>query len=117
MVNYNEYVSEYKNDPNGEGSLAIDNMLSSDLWKIIPEHCRNIDDNLPEFQNKELKKHLKNYVGQMCDMYLTQSDENNVAIKNTLDEIRREVLYLNENQDKLNESDKKKLKEYLDGLD
>ncbi|WP_157837474.1 hypothetical protein [Chryseobacterium sp. P1-3] len=50
-------------------------------------------------------------------MYLTQSNYHTVGIKITLDEIRREVLYLNEIHEKLDASDKKKLNNYLKNLD
>jgi hypothetical protein len=111
------YISKYKDPPNESGGLAIDNMYDQKLWKILPNHCQNFEKDFPEFSNSELKNHLKNYVGQMCDMYLTQSSSNYVAIKITLDEIRREVLFLNNVQGKLNKSDKKKLSDYLNSLD
>lgn len=112
-----DYVSEYKKAQDEDGSLAITNIPNENLWKGLPKHCKNFEKDLPEFKNKDLKKHLKNYVGQMCDMYLTQSGSHNVGIKLTLDEIRREVLYLNEVHDQLDESDQKKLKNYLKNLD
>ncbi|KFF27244.1 hypothetical protein [Chryseobacterium vrystaatense] len=111
-----DYVSEYKKN-HEEGNLAISSIPSDQLWKGLPKHCRNIDNDLPEFKNKEVKSHLKNYVGQMCDMYLTQADNHSVGIKMTLDEIRREVLYLNEIHEKLDASDQKKLNNYLKNLD
>ncbi|MBB4807815.1 hypothetical protein HNP38_003131 [Chryseobacterium defluvii] len=112
-----EYTSEYKKAKDEEGSLAISNIPDEKLWKGLPSHCKNFEKDLPEFKNKELKKHLGNYVGQMCDMYLTQAETHNVGIKITLDEIRREVLYLNTIHDKLDESDQKKLNNYLKNLD
>lgn len=112
-----EYVSEYKKAQDEDGSLAITNIPNESLWKGLPKHCKNFEKDLPEFKNKEVKKHLRNYVGQICDMYLTQSSNHNVGIKITLDEIRREVLYLNEVHEKLDESDQKKLKNYLKNLD
>lgn len=111
-----EYISEYKKN-HEDGGLAISTLPTDDLWKGLPKHCRSIEKDLPEFKNKELKGHLKNYVGQMCDMYLTQSSYHSVGIKITLDEIRREVLYLNEIHEKLDVSDQKKLNNYLKNLD
>lgn len=111
-----DYVSEYKRSKESEG-LAISTLSNDKLWKGLPKHCRNFEKDLPVFNNQELQKHLKNYVGQMCDMYLTQSYGNTVSIKITLDEIRREVLYFNEIHDKLNQSDQKKLTTYLQNLD
>jgi hypothetical protein len=72
---------------------------------------------MPKFEMKDLDYHVKNYVGQMCDMYLTQSYAHSVAIKITLDEIRREALYLLHIREKLSDKDRKKLDKYLDGLD
>lgn len=111
-----DYVSEYKKN-HEEENLAISSITSDKMWKGLPEHCRNIDKDLPEFKNKEVRNHLKNYAGQMCDMYLTQSYNHSVGIKMTLDEIRREVLYLNEIHEKLDASDQKKLNNYLKNLD
>lgn len=112
-----DYVSEYKKAQDEDGSLAITNIPSESLWKGLPKHCKNFEKDLPEFKNKDLKKHLRNYVGQMCDMYLTQARSHSVGIKITLDEIRREVVYLNDVHDQLDESDQKKLKNYLKNLD
>ncbi len=53
----------------------------------------------------------------MCDMYLSQFEPHSVGIKSTLDEIRREILYLNEIQGKLEADDQKKLNNYLNNLD
>ncbi|WBV56042.1 hypothetical protein PFY10_17730 [Chryseobacterium daecheongense] len=112
-----DYVSSYKENQDEEGSLAIANIPAETLWKGLPKHCKNFEKDLPTFKLKEVKGHLRNYVGQMCDMYLTQSTGHNVGIKLTLDEIRREVLYLNTIQEKLDQSDKKKLNNYLKTLD
>lgn len=112
-----DYTSDYKKNQDEGGSLAIGNIPNETLWKGLPTHCKNFEKDLPTFNTKELKGHLRNYVGQMCDMYLTQSSGHNVGIKVTLDEIRREVLYLNTIQEKLDQSDKKKLNNYLKNLD
>lgn len=112
-----DYVSEYQKNNSEDGSLAIANLPNETLWKGLPKHCKNLEKDIPAFNNKELKGHLKNYVGQVCDMYLTQTTNHTVGIKITLDEIRREVLYLSEIQDKLDPSDKKKLNTYLKNLD
>ncbi|ROI01874.1 hypothetical protein EGI16_16380 [Chryseobacterium sp. G0240] len=112
-----DYVSEYKKDHREDGNLAIHGLSNDKLWKGLPQHCKNFEKDLPKFNHKELQGHLKNYVGQMCDMYLTQSSYHTVGVKMTLDEIRREVLYLNEIQEKLDASDQKKLNNYLKNLD
>lgn len=110
------YESTYKK-PVLDGSLVVDKELSEFEWKILPKHCRNLDKDLTKFDSAELRKSLRNYVGQMCDMYLTQKDYETVAEKITLDEIRREVLFILENKDKLSKSDQQKLIQYLKKLD
>ncbi|SHK49633.1 hypothetical protein [Chryseobacterium polytrichastri] len=112
-----EYISEYKKSVINKENLAINNISSELMWKGLPNHCRNIDKNLPEFKNSELKGHLKNYVGQVCDMYLKRSPNSSVNVKETLDQIRYEVLYFNEIQGKLDQADQKKLNNYLQNLD
>ncbi len=112
-----DYISEYKKGPEEGDSFAVNIIPSEKLWKGLPEHCQNFEKHIPAFTHKELKDHVRNYVGQICDMYLTQAEYHNVAIKTTLDEIRREVLYFNDIQEKLDQSDKKKLNNYLKNLD
>lgn len=111
-----KYESTYKNTPE-DPNYAISNIPNEKLWDGLPKHCRNFEKDVPNLDNKEFRAHLTNYVGQMCDMYLTQSSSHNVGIKITLDEIRREVLYINENKEKLNKSDQKKVNQYLEKLD
>lgn len=112
-----EYISEYKKSVISTENLAINSIPSELMWKGLPNHCRNIDKNLPEFKNSELKDHLRNYVGQVCDMYLKRSPNSSVNVKKTLDLIRYEVLYFNEIQGKLDQADQKKLNNYLKNLD
>ena len=50
-------------------------------------------------------------------MYLTQSRDHSVGVKITLDEIRREAIFLRKIREKLSEKDRKKLDKYLDNLD
>ncbi|AYZ36998.1 hypothetical protein EGY07_16255 [Chryseobacterium indologenes] len=112
-----DYVSDYKKNIQPDGDLAIHTIHNDKLWKGLPKHCTNFEKSIPQFNNKELKEHLKNYTGQMCDMYLSQFEPHSVGIKSTLDEIRREILYLNEIQGKLEADDQKKLNNYLNNLD
>ncbi len=111
-----KYESTYKTPPE-EPNFAIDNMPSEKLWEGLPSHCRNIDKELPSLENKTFQSHLRNLTGQMCDMYLTQDRSHNVAVKITIDDIRREILYMNENKEKLNKSDQRKVNKYLEKLD
>jgi len=111
------YQSTYRKVAQDSQGLAIDNPTNNQMFSKIPAHCKDLKSNLPNFDNKELGKHLYNYVGQVCDMYLTQSEYNSVDEKITMDEIRREVLYLLDIKEKLNKSDQKKLDNYLKNLD
>lgn len=111
------YQSTYKTDPKASEGLAIDNPSNAELYSKIPAYCKDLKSNIPSFDHKELGKHLYNYAGQVCDMYLTQTEYNSVDEKITMDEIRREVLYLLEIKEKLNQSDQKKLDHYLNNLD
>ena len=113
---FEKYESTYKKKPE-EITYAIDNLFNAKMWNMLPKHCKNIDENLPTLQNKEFRNHLKNFTGQMCDLYLLQSDYHNVAIKITIDDVRREFLFINENKEKLNKSDQKKVNQYLENLD
>ena len=112
-----EYVSTYKKENSVMANLSIDNPNSKNILKGTPQYCSNLHKDFPVFEHKEVARHLKNYAGQVCDMYLTQSYDETVDEKGTMDEIRREVLYLLDIRDKLSKSDKKKLDKYLNQLD
>ncbi len=110
------YNSTYRKPTEGDvviGSISED----SKIWNILPKHCRNIDKDIAAFEDPILKKRLKNYIGQICDLYLLEFEYNNVGPRETTDELRRESLYLFNSLETLNKKDKKKLKEYLNKLD
>lgn len=112
-----DYVSTYKTESEIEPSLAIDNEYNKAYLKKIPAHCTNLKSKIPVFDDKNLQKHVYNYTGQICDMYLTPIEFDTVDEKTTIDEIRREVLYFLDVREKLNQSDKKKLDKFLKNLD
>lgn len=112
-----EYTSTYKKETDGLGNLAIHNLPSKNYEKALPKYCFRIKEELPEFGNKEVGKHLQNYAGQLCDMYLSAADRSNVDKKGTTDEIRREGLWLLKNREKLDKKDQNLLDKYLDNLD
>lgn len=112
-----KYESAYKkNNPDGN-NLAIDHELSNKQKNALPGYCFRIENDLSKFSNKEVAKHLKNYAGQVCDMYLSQGENHTIYIKGTVDEIRKEVVWLTSQIGKLAKDDQKMLKEYLDNLD
>lgn len=112
-----KYKSEYKKDQHGEGDYAINNISTEKAWDILPKYCRNPEKDLPAIQNLDFKKHLENYSKQICDMYLTQNREHSVAVKQTMDEIRREAIFINENKERLSKPDQRKVEKYLNKLD
>lgn len=111
-----KYSSTYKKKPE-EGSYAIDELKSKKMWEILPTHCKNLDKDLPKLDNATFGMHLRNLTAQLCDLYLTQNEYHNVAVKITIDEIRRELLYITQEKEKLNKSDRKKVNQYLEKLD
>ena len=111
-----KYESTYKKAPT-EFNYAIDDLPSIKLWDALPNHCRNIDKDLPALNDEVFLSHLKNFTGQICDLYLVQNEYHNVAVKLTIDDIRREFLFLNEKKEKLNKADQKKVNKYLENLD
>src|SRR5690606_3040444 len=112
------YESSYKNLTPESSDYAIDNLdATSDYWKGIPAYCSKIDSIIPEFSDKELAKHAKNYAGQICDMYLGEFEGSSVWYKGTLDAIRNEQLYFQNNTEQLSNKDKKLLNEFLNNLD
>ncbi|KFF11055.1 hypothetical protein IW15_18020 [Chryseobacterium soli] len=112
-----KYESTYKKENSSESNLAMDEDISGNQKNALPKYCFRIKDDLPKFGNQEVAKHLKNYAGQVCDMYLTQGENSLVYVKGTIDEIRQEVLYLFTIREKLDQSDRKKLDDYLNNLD
>lgn len=110
------YESVYKKRES-EPSYAVKNMRNKDLFGGIPKHCLNFDKDIPVLDNKKYRSHLSNYVGQMCDLYLGSIENSSVDFKGTVDEVRREILYFNKEENNLNKSDKKKVKNYLENLD
>lgn len=112
-----EYTSTYKKEIVGMNKLAINNLPTKNHEKALPKYCFRIKEELPQFGNKEVGKHLQNYAGQLCDMYLSAADGSNVDKKGTTDEIRREGLWLLKNREKLDIKDQNLLDKYLDNLD
>ncbi len=111
------YKSVYKNADENREALAI-NKLEEDntyYWSNLPKYCTELDDKIPSFKDKELKKHAKNYAGRICDMYLFSTDEYMVDGKATLDQLRYEESYFRNT--KFNKEDKKLLDEFLNNLD
>jgi hypothetical protein len=115
LDNIPEYNSAYKNERKTD--LAMNNLPSKNYEKALPKYCFRIKEEIPDFSNKQISAHLQNYVGQLCDLYLSEAEVSGVDKKATIDEIRREALWLLKNREKLNKNDKKMLDRYLENLD
>ena len=112
-----EYVSSYTEMSPETSDYATTNLGStSSYWKGIPKYCQKIDTLIPNFKNTDLKNHAKNYAGQICDMYLGEFNSG-VWYKGTLDAIRAEQLYFNNNKDQFSKKDQELLDEFLNSLD
>lgn len=111
-----QYESTFKTP--SEGTFAISNFnKESKVWKILPKHCQNFEKELPKFDNKKLQATLRNYMGQVCDLYMTQISYNTVDKKVTVDELRREILEILNQWENLSNGDRNKLLKYLNKLD
>lgn len=122
--NYEPYVSDYESSYKtvtpDNSNFAIESLMedtNSNYWKGMPTYCKKIDSVIPDFKDADLKKHAKNYAGQICDMYMGEFDGTSVWYKGTLDAIRAEQLYFNNNKDKFSKKDKELLDEFLNSLD
>lgn len=119
-VYVSDYESVYKTVGPEDSNYAITSLEAdpeSPYWKGMPAYCKKFETIVPAFSDEELKKRAKNYAGQMCDMYLGEFDGTSVWYKGTLDAIRAEQLYFNNNRDKFSKKDKELLDEFLNSLD
>ncbi len=113
-----EYQSVYKPMKPEDSNFAVTSLSdTSGYWKGIPTYCKKISTVIPKFSDGELTKHATNYAGQICDMYLGEFEGSGVWYKGTLDAIRSEQMYFNNNRDKFSKKDKELLDEFLNNLD
>jgi len=106
------YESTYKNSITSPISLAMD--MDTSYRSSLPKYCNNIE--VPDFKESEFRIHVKNYVSQVCDLYAIPYDEN-VAIKETIDSMRKSLLEINNKYDGLKKEDKEKLTTFFNSLD
>lgn len=113
-----EYESVYKPMKPEDSNFAVTSLSdTSGYWKGIPAYCKKIDSVIPKFSDGEITKHTINYAGQICDMYLGEFEGSSVWYKGTLDAIRSEQMYFNNNRDKFSKKDKELLDIFLNNLD
>lgn len=113
-----DYHSTYQTLQPEDSSFAVTSLNEdSNYWKGMPVYCKKLETIVPQFSDEEITKHAKNYAGQICDMYLGEFEGTSVWHKGTLDAIRSEQLYFNNNRDKFSKKDRELLNEFLNNLD
>lgn len=113
---YTKYESVYSGININEVSLAYD-ILDGDSLKVnAPEYCDDLKNRIPEFQNKDLKLHVYNLAGQICDLYL-YNNGGYVGYFETINSMRKSFLEIEKMRNSLSKKDQKALLEYLISLD
>jgi len=113
---YTKYESKYKNTESSEVSLAYDLLGDSEIKQNAPKYCEDLIKSIPNFQNKDLKYHVHNLTGQICDLYL-YNNGGSVDYFVTIDEMRKSMLEIEKLRSSLSQKDQKSLLEFLKSLD
>lgn len=113
---YRNYSSDYKLIQIDNVSLAAENQLDNSVQNYMPDYCFELKQNVPNFKNENLKKHVYNLVGQICDLYLYQNG-GSVDYFGTIDSMRKSLLEIENMRGELSKNDTKLLNEYLNSLD
>lgn len=113
---YSSYQSNYKNSDIQTVSLAAESQYNVGIENNMPTYCSELKARIPNFKDQDLKKHVYNLVGQICDLYLYQNG-GDVAYIETIDSMRKSLLEIENKRADLNKNDAKLLKEYLNSLD
>lgn len=113
---YTKYESSYHNENIDEVSLAFDGLYDEQLKENAPKYCDDLQNKVPDFQNKTLKKHVHNYAGQICDLYL-YNNGGNVGYFETINSMRKSLLEIENLRKDLSQKDQKLLLEFLKSLD
>lgn len=113
---YSPYESVYRNHPVTEVSLAYDVLDSESLKVNAPEYCNELKNKVPDFQNKDLKLHVYNLAGQICDLYL-YNNGGYVGYFETINSMRKSFFEIEKMRSSLSRKDQKALLEYLTTLD
>ncbi len=115
---YTKYQSDYKNINIGEISLAydIDVEDNEQVKQYAPDYCDNLNSKIPNFQSADLKKHVHNLTGQICDLYL-YNNGGNVDYFGTINSMRKSYLEIEKLRSSLSQKDQKLLLEFIKILD
>ncbi len=111
-----EYISEYKSLQVDINNLAAESKLNEDIEQYMPNYCSDLKNRVPNFKNDNLKIHVYNLVGQICDLYLYQNG-GNVNYFLTIDSMRKSLLEIENMRSQLSKKDTKLLNEFLNSLD
>ena len=114
---YEKYESKYKNiEVQDNVSLAYDILGDDNLKQNAPDYCNDLQNKIPDFQSKELKKHVHNLAGQICDLYL-YTNGGSVDYFETINEMRKSYLEIEKLRNTLSKKDQKLLLEFIKSLD
>lgn len=113
---YLPYESVYKNHPVAEVALAYDVLDSESLKVNAPEYCNQLRSRVPHFDNNDLKLHVHNLAGQICDLYLYNKG-GYVGYFETINSMRKSFFEIEKMRSSLSRKDQKTLLEYLTTLD
>lgn len=113
---YTKYESSYQNENIEDVLLAFDGLSDEQLKENAPKYCNDLQNKVPDFQNKSLKKHVHNYVGQICDLYL-YNNGGNVGYFETINSMRKSLIEIEKMRKDLTQKDQKLLLEFLKSLD
>ena len=102
----------YAETHNIKAQFGMDNISPDEEYvKYLPEVCQKRE--YPTVANAEFSKHLYNFWGQTCDMYLNELAENEVDYAGTLKELQAESYYIMQNSKSLSASDLEKVQKFL----
>lgn len=115
---YTKYQSDYKDINIDQISLAydIDTENNEQVKQYAPNYCDNLKNRIPNFQNNELKKHVHNLTGQICDLYL-YNNGGSVDYFGTINSMRKSLLEIEKLRSSLSQKDQKLLLEFIKILD
>ncbi|PJR03967.1 hypothetical protein [Avrilella dinanensis] len=113
---YTKYQSQYKDIDVADISLAYDLLSGKELKQNAPDYCDDLKNKIPDFKNKDLKNHVHNFAGQICDLYLYQNG-GSVDYYGTINSMRKSLLEIEKMRNNLSKNDKKLLVEFLKNLD
>lgn len=116
---YTKYQSAY-NDIKVEDKISLAYDLDTEnndaVKQYAPDYCDDLQKKIPNFQSKELKKHVHNLTGQICDLYL-YNNGGNVDYFGTINQMRKSYLEIEKLRSSLSQKDQKSLLEFLKSLD